>query len=144
VARTILLVGTIAWLVAGGAGAALAALGTDRLMALLPPLAIDADAVGGALLTVALILVVLGCAHAAVLVGLSRGWRWAGSAGVLLGAVLCTACLALAAAALASGMREAPLASGLYVAAAAAAVAAIGYGLVAVRLTRELTSGSAS
>lgn len=143
-ARTILLVGTIVWLVAGAAGAALAALGTDRLMALLPPLAIDADAVGGALLTVALILVALGCVHAAILVGLRRGRRWAGSAGALLGAVLSAACLALAAAALASGIREAPLAPSLFVAAAAAALAAIGYGLLAVRLTRELTSGSAS
>jgi len=144
VARTILFVGTIAWLLAGAAGIAVAVLGTDRLMSLLPPLAIDADAVGGALLTVALVLVGVGCAHLAVLIGLRRDLRWAGSAGALLGAVLAVACLALSAAALASATRDASLASALVVAAAGAALAAIGYGLVAVGLTRELTSGSAS
>jgi len=144
VARTILLVGTIAWLAAGGAGALVAVLGIDRVMALLPPLAIDADAVGGALLTVALVLVAVGGAHLAVLAGLRRDLRWASSAGVLLGAVLAAICIALAAAALASASREASLAWILVLAAAGAALAGIGYGFVAVRLARELTSGSAS
>ena len=143
-ARTILLVGTIAWLVGGVAGIAIAVFGIDRVMTLLPPLAIDADAVGGALLTVALVLIAIGAVHATVLVGLRRAKRWAGSAGALLGGVLAVACLALAAAALASATRDASLAASLFVAAAVAAVAAIGYGLVAVGLARELTSGSAS
>lgn len=141
--RTILIVGTIVWLVAGGAGAVVAVLGTDGLVALLPPLAIDADAVGGALLAVATLLGALGCAHVAILVGLRRDRPWARSAGALLGAVLAIACVALAAAAVASAMREAPLAPSLFVVAAGAALAAIGYALVAVRLMRELTSGSA-
>jgi len=144
VARTILLVGTIFWLAAGAGGIAVAVLGTDRLMSLLPPLAIDAGAVGGALLTMALALVAVGCAHAVVLLGLRRETRWASSAGALLGAVLAVACVALSAAALASATRDPALASVLLVGAAGAALAAIGYGFVAVRLARELTSGSAS
>lgn len=143
-ARTILLVGTIAWLVGGAAGIAVAVFGIDRLMTVLPPLAIDADAVGGALVTVALILLAIGAVHATVLMGLRRAKRWAGSAGALLGAVLAVACLALSVTALASATRDASLGAGLFVATAVAAVAAIGYGLVAVGLARELTSGSAS
>ena len=143
-ARTILLVGTIVWLLVGAGGLAVAVFGADRLLSLLPPLAIDAEALGGALLTVAIALLLVGVAHAIVVAGLRRGLRWARSAGALLGAVLAIASIALAAAALSSAIRETAVAPVLLVAGSAATLAALGYGLVAVRLARELTSGSAN
>jgi hypothetical protein len=142
VARTVLAVGAVAWLIVGVAGIAIAVAGREWMIGILPPLAIDADALGGALAAMASALGLVGIAHLGVVVGLSRRWRSALSAGVLLASVLSAACLALAAAAISSAVREPTYVLGLVGAAAAAVVAAVAYGLAAVHLVRELRAGS--
>ena len=82
--------------------------------------------------------------HLFVVAGLREGRRWAASAGALLAGVLAAAFVGLAAAAISSALRSPANALPLLVGAAAATCAAIGYALVAVRLARELGSGSAS
>ena len=143
-ARTVLGGGAVAWLVVGAAGIVLAAAGRDWMIAVLPPLAIDADALGGALAAIASVLILVGAAHLAVMVGLRRGWRSALSAGALLASVLSVVCLALAAAAASSALREPAYALGLVGAGVAAVVAAVAYGLATVHLVRELGAGSAT
>ena len=142
-ARTILLIGAVCWLVVAVAGLGVALVGRDALLAALPPLAIDADALGGALTVIAVAALGVAAAHAAVLVGLGRGRRWARSAGVLLASVMSVVFLALAATAAASAVRESPLALVLGGACVAAAFAAVGYALLAARLVADLRSGSA-
>ena len=143
-ARTFLVIGAVAFLLAGVFTFGLAALGVERLLTMLPPLAIDADAVGGALTALALTFVVTGTVHMFVVAGLREGRRWAASAGALLAGVLAAAFVGLAAAAISSALRSPANDLPLLVGAAAAACAAIGYALVAVRLAHELGSGSAS
>jgi hypothetical protein len=144
VARTVLLVGAVAFLLAGAGTFTLSAIGVRQLLTLLPPLAVDADAVGGALTALALTLVATGTAHLFVVAGLRDGRRWAASAGALLAGVLAVVFVGLSAAAVSSAVRSPTYALTLLAAAAAATCAAIGYTLVAVRLARELGSGSAS
>lgn len=142
-ARTILLIGAIGWLVVAIAGLGVALAGRDTLMAALPPLAIDADALGGALTVIAVVALGIGAAHAGAVVGLGRGSRWARSAGVLLASVMSVVFLAIAATAAASAVRESPLALLLGGACVATTLAAIGYALTAARLVADLRSGSA-
>ena len=143
-ARTVLVIGAVAFLLAGAGTFALAAVGVQQLLSMLPPLAIDADAVGGALTALALTLVATGTGHLFVVAGLRYGRRWARSAGALLSSVLAVVFVGLAAAAISSAVRSPAYALALLAAAAAATCAAIGYTLAAVRLARELGSGSAS
>ena len=125
VARPFLLVGAIVWLIVAGAALHRRS-GRAVDSAALPPLAIDADALGGALTAVA---------------AAGRGWRpppWLVRAlvghgrrprtvGVLLACVLAAVFVALAAAAAASAVREAALAPWLWLGCVAAGAAAIGY-----------------
>jgi hypothetical protein len=144
VARTILIVGAVVWMLVGVVGVALAATGTETLLALLPPLEIDADALGGALTAVAMTLALVGVAHLVVALGLGRRRRWAMSAGALLASILAIVSIALAAAAFSSAIREASYAAPLAGGGVVALLAAAGYGTAAVRLARELGSGSVS
>lgn len=143
-ARTILIAAAVAWLLAGIVGLGLAAMGTDWLRSRLPPLAIDVEALGGALTAMALGLIVLSGAHIAVVAGLRRERRWACSAGVLLALVLAAASFGLAAAAISSAAREAGYALPLISSAVLATLGTAGYALVAAQLARELGSESAS
>ncbi len=143
-ARTILIAGAVAWLLAGIVGLGLAVMGTDWLRSRLPPLAIDVEALGGALTAMALGLIVLSGAHIAVVVGLRRERHWAASAGVLLASVLAAASFGLAVAAISSAAREAGYALPLIGAALVATLGTAGYALVAAQLARELGSESAS
>lgn len=143
-ARTILLIGAIGWLVVAIAGIGVALFGRHALLAALPPLAIDADALGGALTVIAVAALGVAAAHAGVVVGLGRRRRWARSAGVLLASVMSVVFLALGATAVASALRESLLALALAGASVAAALAAIGYALTAARLIADLRSGSAN
>jgi len=143
VARSVLVLGAAVWILVGAAALLLAAVGTDNLLARLPSLAIDADALGGALTAVGVALVATGAAHLVVLVGLRRGRRWATSAGALLASVLAIVSLALAATAFSSAVREAAYALALIGAGALAVLAVGGYGITALLLARELGSGSA-
>lgn len=137
------MVGAVVWLLAGIGGMGLAVFGRAWLLSRLPPLAIDADALGGALTAMALVVSAIGVAHLGVLVGLGRGWRWVWSAGALLAAILAAVLLGLAAAAVSSALREATYALPLIGAGSLATLGTLGYVLVAVRLARELGSGSA-
>ena len=143
-ARTVLTIGAVVWLLVGATVFVLAAVGTRWLLARLPPLAIDADALGGALTALALTLVATGTAHLFVVAGLREGRRWARSAGALQAAVLAVVCVGLAATAISSAFRESASALPLLGAAAVAGSAATAYVLAAVQLARELGSGSAT
>ena len=142
-ARTVLCVGAVAWILLAIAGFGVAFAGRNALVAALPPLAIDAEALGGALTVMAVAFLAIGVAHVGVVIGLGRDVRWARSGGVLLASVLAVTFLGLAAAAVASALRESPVAPLLGGAAAVAALTATGYGLTAARLVAHLRSGSA-
>jgi hypothetical protein len=143
VARTVFRLGAVAWVLLALAGFVVALAGRNALLAALPPLAIDAEALGGAVTVMAVGSLALGVAHAGIAVGLGRDQRWAQSGGLLLASVLAVAFLGLATAAVASAVRESPAAPILAAAAAAAAATAVGYGLTAARLVGDLRSGSA-
>jgi hypothetical protein len=143
VARNVLVLGAAAWILVGAAALLLAAVGTDNLIAWLPSLAIDADALGGALTAVGGALVAIGATHLVVLVGLRGRRRWAMSAGALLASVLAIASFALAATAFSSAVREPAYALPLAGAGALAILAVGGYSITAVRLARDLGTGSA-
>ncbi len=119
-------------------------LGANWVRSLLPPLAIDVEALGGALTVIALALIALGAAHIGVVVGLHQERRWARSAGVLLAALIAAAFFGLAAAAISSAAREASYAAPLVGSALVAAGGTVLYALVAARLAGEIGSGSGS
>jgi hypothetical protein len=141
VVRAVLLVAGAGWCLAGLAALAVSVVGTDVLLDLLPPLAVDAEAVAGAAAAIGVALVAVAMSHGVVVVGLARRVRWAWSAGILLAAVIS---LGLAGTAIAAGISVAAetLAAvpGL-LGGAGAAMVAIGYVWVGARLTRELASG---
>ena len=137
-ARTILRAGAAMWLLAGAAGFALAALGVDWLLGVLPPLAIGADALARAVGAFSFALLVVGAGHVAVLTGLRAAPPWGYSAAILLAAVLAAALLSLAAASLTSAVTEPAAAAPLLGAGAAAVVGAAAYGLAGARLVGEL------
>ena len=141
-ARRTLLVGAVAWFVLALTGLVVATFGRDALLAALPPLAIDADALGGAVAVIATASLLIGLAHGGLVVGLARDARWARSAGVLLASVLAVAFLALAATAVTSALRETAQAPALAGGAVGAGAVAAVYGLTAARLVTELGSGS--
>ncbi|MGQ0609427.1 MAG: hypothetical protein ACT4OQ_13340 [Chloroflexota bacterium] len=142
--RTVFVIGAVAWLLVGIGIMGVAVLGREWLLARLPPLAIDADALGGALTAVALAVLTVGATHIVLLIGIARGARWARSAGALVASVLAAVLLGLAAAAVSSSLREAAYVVPLIGSALLAAVGMLAYLLVAVRLARELGSGSAA
>jgi hypothetical protein len=142
VARAILGIGAIAWSIAAAVAIIVAVAGVERLMALLPPLQVDAEAVRGAVTAMAVGFALAAAAHLAVLAGLRARRRRAWSAGILLAALLAATFIALAAATFASvAAGSAPLAL-LAVAGIAAALVALGYILATVRLVGELRAGT--
>lgn len=143
-ARTILLVATILWAVAGVAGLVVAAAGSRALLALLPPLEIDADALGGAITAVSVAVLAMAAIHGLVLAGVRRGHRLALTAGTLLSSLLLVALLASAATAVTSLVRTPDLVGPLGAAAGVALLAAAAYAVVTVALVRELGSRRAS
>lgn len=144
-ARAILLAGAIAWSLAFGIGLGVAVIGADALVAMLPPLAIDTDAVRGAATAVAGVLAVGALAHVLVLTGMrGRRRRRAWSAAILLCALLVAVFLALAAAAFTSAATNPDSAGPLVIAGLAAVLMAVAYGLATARLVSALRSGSVS
>jgi hypothetical protein len=142
VARVLLLAAALLWALGALVGAAIAALGVNWLEALLPPLAIDTEALRGAIVAVAVALALGSAAHVAVLAGLRARRPRAWSAGILLAAVLSVTFVALAAAAATSSIATPASAAVLLGAGAAATLAALGYGIIVARLVAELRSGS--
>lgn len=137
-ARTILRVGAALWLLAGAAGLALAAFGTQWLVGVLPPLAIGADAVARAVGAFSAALLIVGAIHVAVLTALRTAAPWGYSAGILLAAFLAIGLLTLAAAAVTSAVTQPAAALGLVASGGAAVIGAAGYGLAGARLVGEL------
>ena len=140
-ARAILGIGAIAsWIGCLGA-VGVAIIGVDRLMDLLPPLEVDADAVRGAVVAVGAGFGLAGAAHAAVLLGLQARRKRAWSAGILLAALLSATFVALAAAAFTSAVAgSAPLGLVL-IAGVASALVALAYAIATLRLVAELRAG---
>ena len=141
-ARSLLLAATAAWLAAGVIGLVIGTVGAPTLQRLLPPLAIDLDALRGAVTAVAGGVLTIGMAHAAIMVGVRRGGRRALSAALLLAGFLSVLLMALAAAAATSAATTPASAPAFAAAGIAALVGAIGYGAVGALLLRELRSGS--
>ncbi|MGZ8562783.1 MAG: hypothetical protein ACXWWU_04105 [Candidatus Limnocylindria bacterium] len=141
-ARAILGIGAVAWSVGCVAGLVLAIVGVERLMDLLPPLQVDADAVRGAVITVAVGFALAAAAHLAVLGGLRAHRRRAWSIGILLAALLSATFVALAAAAFTSAVAGSGMVVLLAFAGIAAALVALGYALATVRLVGELRAGA--
>jgi hypothetical protein len=138
VARAILLVASVVWLVAGIVGVGLAAWGTEAIEASLPPLAIDTEALRGAILAVGVSLIGLAGVHAVVLLGLRARARWALTGGVLLAALLTMLCLALGAAAITSAVAEPAQAVPLLAAGAAMGLMTGAYGALTVGLIGDV------
>jgi hypothetical protein len=141
VARAILLTAGALWLLVAVAGSGVALVGVDRLLGLLPPLAIDADAVAGTVAALAIAAALVGVAHLVIAGGLRRDRSWAFSAGILLAAGAAVAFLALAAAALTSGVAGTMTTIGAVGAAIGAALAAAAYGVAAAALVGRMRTG---
>jgi hypothetical protein len=138
VARSILVGTASAWLLAGVAGLGLAAFGVEALERILPPLAIDTDALRAAIVSFAIGLVLVGAVHVAILLGLRARRRLAWTAGILMSGVLAATCVALAAAAATSAVAD-PSRMAQYLAGAlGAGVGGLAYGVVAAHLVGEL------
>jgi heme/copper-type cytochrome/quinol oxidase subunit 3 len=142
VTRAVLLVGAVGWALGAVGGILLAAIGVERLEALLPPLAIDTDALRGAIVAGAAGLAVGSVGHVAILLGLRRDLPRAWTAGILWAALLGVTFVALAAAAFTSAIAAPASAVPLVVAGAAAALLALGYGVVTVGLVAEKRAGA--
>jgi hypothetical protein len=143
VARGILLVGAVAWLLAGAASLAVAAFGTARLESMLPELVIDTDALRGTVVALGGGLLAVGLAHVVVLIGLGARRRWGSTSAILLAAMLAATLFAIAVASGTSAAATPQYAGMFLVGLAAAAVAALGYALVVARLVLARRSGSA-
>lgn len=140
--RPILLAAGTAWVLAGFVGLALAAFATEEIERLLPPLAIDTDALRGTIITVAVALLTVGLGHVAVLLGLRARRRLAWTAGILMCGLLAATMVALAAASATSAVADPGRAIGYLVGTAGAALGAGAYALVGAGLVSELRSGS--
>lgn len=140
--RAVLLAGAVAWAIGALGAIILAAIGVEWLEASLPPLAIDTDALRGAIVVGAVGLAVGALAHGAILAGLRRRRPRAWTAGILLAALLSTTFIALSTAAFTSAIATPASALALAAAGAAAAVAALGYAVVTIGLVAEKRSGT--
>ena len=140
--RALLLVGAVAWSIGAMGATVLAAIGVEALERLLPPLAIDTEALRGAIVAVAVGLALGAVIHGAVLIGLRRRRPRAWTVGILLAALLATTFIALATAAFTSAIAAPASALVLLLAGVAAAVAALGYGVVTLGLVSEKRSGT--
>lgn len=143
-ARTILLAGAAIWLIAGAVGLGLATLGTQWLLGVLPPLAIEADALARAVGAFSVGLLAVGVAHVAVLSGLRAAARWSYSGAILLAAVLAAGLLSLAVAALTAAVTQPEAAAALIGSGCAAGGGAVAYGLAGARLVGEMRSSAGS
>ena len=142
--RAVLVVGAVVCAVAAVLGTLVSAFGIERLLALLPPLAIDADAVGGAVLAVSLALGIGAVIHLGVLVGLARGIRLAWTAGLLLSGLGVAVTIGLMGTAFTSAAVEPSLAPALVVAGIACLVASFGYAGAAAWFIGEIRAGAPS
>lgn len=142
-ARAVLLAGAVLWISVALLAVAVAVGATEAVERLLPPLAIDTDALRATILAMGVAGAVAGAVHAGLLAGLRGRWPRALPAAVLLCALEGAALAVLAAAAWTrAAVGGAPV--GWLVAAGVAAFAASAISLIAAtRLAGELRSRSA-
>ena len=133
-ARGILLIGAIAWLLAGCVCLTVAALATSQLESMLPELVIDTDALRGTIVALGGGLLAVGLAHVVVLIGLGARRRWGSTSAILLAAVLAATLFAIAVAAATSAAATPEYAAMFLTGLAGAAVGAVGYAVVVARL----------
>lgn len=143
-ARAILLAGAVIWSFGSLAATGVALIGVETLLGLLPPLAIDADAVGGAITVVAVGLGATAILHAGVVAGLRRGGHRIMSLAILLSGLFVALCVALAAAAFASAAAQPASAMALVLAGGLASLTAAAYAVAGWSLVDELRSQSRS
>ncbi len=140
-ARTLLLAAAVVWLVAGAAGIVVGLLGATGIQRLLPPVAVDAAAIGGAALAMGAAVLVVGIAHAAVVLALRAGHRSARSLALLLSATMGTLLVGLAVAAATTAATLPDRAPSFLLAGLAALGGAVAYWLAAARLLGEVRAG---
>jgi len=138
VTRAILTAALVLWLLAGLAALAVAAWGADAVEAALPPLAIDTDALRGAIVAMGAAFIGLATVHGMLVFGLARERRWAWTGATLLAALLAMLCLALGAAAATSAVATPEHAVPLVAATAVAVMGALAYAVVAAGLVGEI------
>ena len=141
--RALLLAAASVWALGAVGAAVLAAVGVEALERALPPLSIDTEALRGAIVAVAAGLGVGAAAHLAVLAGLRARRTSAWTAGILLAALAAMTFVALAAAAFTSAIAAPASAIVLLGGGAVCVLAALVYGVIAVRLVAEKRAGSA-
>jgi hypothetical protein len=139
VARRLLLIAGLAWLLAAASALTVAVLGAERLMQLLPPLAIDTDAVGGAVTAFGFAFGVVSAAHVGIVLALPRRPR-ARSAAILLTALFTAIFVTGAAAAFTSAAAAAESAMLLLPAGVAAVIVAVAYGVATASFIGEIRS----
>ena len=139
-ARAILLVAGTLWLLAGSFGIGVAVFGVEGLLGILPPLAIEADAVSRSVTALAIGSALVGSAHLAVVAGVRRDRDWALSGGLLRAAGSAVAFVALAAAALTSAAAGTMSGVAAVGGAIGAALAAGCYGVAGASLVHRLRS----
>ena len=137
-AGAVMLTGAVAWSIIGLAAMSLGTFASEWLLSLLPPLVIDAPALGGGVTALGVGLLAVGLTHAAVGAGLRRGVRWGVPGAVLLTGIMAVGLLALAAAGVSSAFAQPASAVALWAAGGLAAVAAAAYGWSAVSLVRRI------
>lgn len=142
-ARPLLVATGIAWLLAGIAALVLAALGTERLEAVLPPLVIDTDALRGAITAVGVGLLLVAGLHGLVLAGLRAGSRLAETAAILMAGLIAAMLVGLAAASAAAAAADPTRAAIFLLAAVGAGAGASAYAVIAGSLVASRRSGSA-
>ena len=142
-ARALLLGAGIVWLIAGAVGIGIGLMGAADLQRILPNLAIDLAALGGAVVAVGSAILAVGVLHAAVVVGLRVGNRLARTAALLLAATLFALLVTLAAAAVTTAVTVPEQAPSFLVAGLFALVGAAVYGFVTARLVAEVRASRA-
>jgi hypothetical protein len=125
VARLVLLIGGLAFALAGVTALLLGWLAAEWVLARLPAVSAGPAEVGGATVAIGVALLAVAAVHLTVVAGLWRGVRIAGAAGVLLGGGLAAFLASSAVAAEVQGLPLVAIGLGL---------AAIAYGAAAFRL----------
>lgn len=135
--RLILLVFGVAGTATGVTAAVVGSTASGWIASLLPPVEIDAAAIGGAASTLGYGVLVLGLAQLALAVALRRRARWLVATAAALGGLLCATFLSLAAAAFTSAASaDLPW---LILVGAGLLVVAAGYAVAFVLLVRAST-----
>jgi hypothetical protein len=140
----VLAVFAVIWGIAALAAGLVAAFGVERLLAMLPPLAVDADAVGGAIVAVSLALAIAAAAHLGVLLALNRGLRVAWTAGLLLSGLGVAVTIGLMGSAFASAAAQPSAAIPLVAAGMGCFVASFGYAGAVAWFIGEIRAGAPS